>query len=226
MITRFHKREQSEGRVAQPAVAIVPIAHASDCFRERSGGSRDDAAGGRVGKTFERDERAHHRVVPFVVTMTALRPFAPKLFRVAQRMLRMDFSRWLLVRRKPGEYERNTIALCDREFPNRCQIFAARLDRRSQDQSVRSRDRFKSAMPLPHPRNDLSVIEADNQLHVHPHRSAHPFDDADDVRVLAPRRHEIDQTHRTAFGFNFRLEDKRVAAIPPARPVNLFFGKK
>jgi len=37
----------------------------------------------------------------------------------------------------------------------------------------------------PHPRQDVPVIEADDQFHLHRDFSAQAFDDADDVRVLA-----------------------------------------
>ena len=71
------------------------------------------------------------------------------------------------MRCEPGENERNTVAFFNREFRNRGQIFSLRFNRRSQNQTIRARDRFHSAVPLAHPRNDMAVIESDNQFHLH-----------------------------------------------------------
>ena len=68
-------------------------------------------------------------------------------------------------------------------------------------------------MALSHPRNDSSVIEADDQLHFHPDFAVHALNDADDVGICAARRHEIDQADRAGGGFDFRFEDERVAPI-------------
>src|SRR5438067_8463766 len=72
-------------------------------------------------------------------------------------------------------------------------------------------------MTFPYPRHDLPVVETDDQLHVHRHFAAQPFDDSNDVGILTARRHEIDQANRAALGFNLRLEDERVAPIPATR---------
>ena len=81
-------------------------------------------------------------------------------------------------------------------------------------------------MAFAHPRHDLPVIKPDDQLHLYLHLAAQPFHDADDVRILAARRHEIDQSHGAAFGFNFRFENKRVAAITAACFDDFFLRKK
>ena len=77
-----------------------------------------------------------------------------------------------------------------------------------------------------HPGDDLPVIEADDQFHLHRHFAAQPFDDADDVRVLATRRHKIDQAHRTTFRFNFRFENQRLSPVAAARGFNFLCRKK
>ena len=46
--------------VAQPAVAVVPVAHAAELLGQRRRGRGHDAAGGRVGERLERDERPLH----------------------------------------------------------------------------------------------------------------------------------------------------------------------
>src|SRR5262249_7543722 len=78
---------------------------------------------------------------------------------------------------------------------------------------------------LSHPRHDLPVIEADDQFHLHSYMAAQSFNDADDVRVLASRRHEIDQANGAARSFNFSFENQRLASIAAASCFN-FFGRK
>src|SRR5206468_8922770 len=77
-----------------------------------------------------------------------------------------------------------------------------------------------------HPRNDLAVIEADDQLHLHRHFAAHAFDDADDVRILAARRHKIDQANGPALGFNFCFENERLSPVAATRSFNVLLRKK
>ena len=59
-----HQRVEGERRVAQPAEAVVPVAHAADELRQRRGGRGDDPAGRRVRERLERDQRALDLVGP------------------------------------------------------------------------------------------------------------------------------------------------------------------
>ena len=129
----------------------------------------------------------------------------------------MDGSRSFFVRRKPGQHKRDAVAFRDGEIRHRGQIFAARFNRRAQDQGIGPGDRFEPAVAFAHPGNDVAVIEPDDQLHLHPHAAAQAFDDADDVRIFSARRHEIDQPHRAFGRFDFRFEDQRVTPITAAR---------
>src|SRR5436309_10258694 len=81
-------------------------------------------------------------------------------------------------------------------------------------------------MVFPHPGNDLSIIEADDQLHLHRNFASQSFNDANDVRILAARRHEIDQAHGAALCFDFRLEDKRVTTVTATRFYDLSLREK
>ena len=60
-VAAHHQRVEREGGVAQPAVAVVPVAHAAELLGQRRGRRGDDAAGRRVGQRLERDQRAHAR---------------------------------------------------------------------------------------------------------------------------------------------------------------------
>ena len=139
-------------------------------------------------------------------------------------MLGIDFLSAVLVRSEPGEHKRNAIPFRHRKLRDRGQIFAVRFNRRPQDQTVRSRDSLKPAVAFPHPWNDLPVIKANDQLHLHRHFAAQPFDDPNDVGILAARRHEIDQAHGAAFRFDFRFQNERVASISASRSLDLLIG--
>ena len=77
--------------------------------------------------------------------------------------------------------------------------------------------RLQSTIPVAHPWHDLPVIKPDDEFHLHRHFAAQPFHDPDDVRILATRRHEIDQAHGAALGFDFRFQDQRVATVTATR---------
>src|SRR5262245_35928207 len=72
----------------------------------------------------------------------------------------------------------------------------------------------------------MPVIEADDQFHLHSYMAAQSFNDADDVRVLASRRHEIDQANGAALSFNFSFENQRLSQVTAARGFNFLFRKK
>ena len=127
---------------------------------------------------------------------------------------------------EPREHERNPLTFANRKLRNCGQIFAARFNRRSQDQTIRSRDCFKSTIPVAHPWHDLPVIKPDDEFHLHRHFAAQPFHDPDDVRILATWRHEIDQTHGAALGFDFRFQDQRVTTVTATGFYDFFFWEK
>ena len=58
-VTGIEEGQQREGRIPQPAIAIIPVAAAADLFRQGGGDRRDDAAGGLVAEAFQGEQRAH-----------------------------------------------------------------------------------------------------------------------------------------------------------------------
>ena len=72
----------------------------------------------------------------------------------------------------------------------------------------------------------MPVIEADDQFHLHRYFPAHAFDDADDVRILPSRRHEIDQAHRATFRFQFCFQNERLVTITATHRGYLLIWKK
>jgi hypothetical protein len=55
------------------------------------------------------------------------------------------------------------------------------------------------------PGKDVTVVEHQPQIHAHRHSPANTLDDADDVRRLPARRHEIDEPHGAVAGVELGL---------------------
>ena len=72
---------EAEGRVADPAVAVVPVALAAGRLRQRGGRRGDDRPGRRVGEALEHQGRALQVDAPGVVGEVAVaQPCAPEVF--------------------------------------------------------------------------------------------------------------------------------------------------
>ena len=76
------------------------------------------------------------------------------------------------------------------------------------------------------PGNNVTVIEANDQVHLHPHVPAQALDDPDDVRILPTRRHEIDQANGSLPRFHFRFQNQSITAVTATRCCDLSVGGK
>ena len=75
------QRPEAEGRVADPAEAVVPVALAARRLRQRGGRRGEDRAGRRVGEALEDEGRALQVDAPGMVGEVAVaQPGAPELF--------------------------------------------------------------------------------------------------------------------------------------------------
>src|SRR6266550_2849919 len=99
---RSRKSEKREGRIAQPAVTIIPVAHAADFFRQRSRRRRYDSASGFIGKAFERDKRPHDSVLPFAAVLAASGPVSPIFLGGPRIVNKNNGARTILMRMIPG----------------------------------------------------------------------------------------------------------------------------
>ena len=72
-----HEAVQREGRVAQPGVAVVPVARAADVLGQAAGRRRDDGAGRLVGEQLEHQRRARDDLAPAPAVGAAAHPAAP-----------------------------------------------------------------------------------------------------------------------------------------------------
>src|SRR5947209_5386708 len=85
VVAEKHQRVEDERRVAQPRVAVVPVAHAADLFGQRRGRRGDERARRLVRQKLQGERAAAH--VLGVTTFVAAR--VPPLLPVTQRLLKL-----------------------------------------------------------------------------------------------------------------------------------------
>ena len=88
--TGVEQRVERERRVAQPAVAVVPVALAADPLRQRRRRRGDDAAGRLVRERLQHDERRAHGLAVLALVPAAAEPLAPVALGVLERLLGVD----------------------------------------------------------------------------------------------------------------------------------------
>ena len=218
------QRVQRERRVAQPAVAVVPVAHAADRLGQRGGRRGDDAAGRRVRQRLERDQAA--------LDQLAVRPVDGRA--------RPDHSchqRVVSCASPRGRRRGWGSGSCDG-----CQVSTNGTSSPASSSNsatvVRSRPRVgrpgmrctasgpgdrrqPAVLAAPDPRDDPAVVEAQDELHAHGHASLEAADDAHDVGRLVADRHEVDDLQHAAGGVEVRLEHERAVAVAPLRARDL-----
>jgi hypothetical protein len=69
---------KGERGIAQPAVAVIPIAFASELLRQRRGRSSDDPACRRIGHRLQGQQGTQHRLSPVAGIRAPGRPATPK----------------------------------------------------------------------------------------------------------------------------------------------------
>ena len=144
-------------------------------------------------------------------------PLAPEAVGVDEGLFGVGVLGQILVGRKPGQDERHAVAGGDVELGLGVEIPADEVDRRREEERIRARHRVEALVSPAHPGDDRAVVEPDAHTHLHRDRPLDALDDAHDVRRLPARGHEIDQAHDAVVAGELRLEDKRVAAVPPLR---------
>ena len=212
-VPAHHERVEGERGVPEPAVAIVPVAHAPDEFGQGGGRRGHDAAGGRIGHRLQRDERPQHGLVPRALVRTLGGPRLPPCGGVADGRRHVAFLGHGLMRRVPREVEADFLARGHREFGHRGEIDAAHVRRGAQQESVGAGDSLDAARDAPHPRHDRPVVEADDQVHPHRHTAAHADDHAHEIGCAAARGHAVDEPHHTPLDLVLGLEDERPGPV-------------
>ena len=210
----IHRAEQRQRGVAQPAVAIVPIALAADFLRQRRGRRGDDAAGRPVGERFQRDHGTADRVRPFAGRAALCRPSGPEFFGRFQGRRGVEFLRQRLVRARIAQDKGNAFAAADGERADRGHVLACYMHRRAQHHHVRPGDRAQRTVFQPrHPRHYGAVAETQNEFGMHCHLAACADDEPHDLGMIVVERHEIDQRGGALVGLETGFKDERARPI-------------
>ena len=175
LVAALEQGVEGEGRVAEPAVAVVPVADAAELLRQRRRRRGDDAAGRLVGQCLQDDQRLRHRLLPAAAVRAVVEPLAPERAGVAERLLRRRSPAALAMGRVPGEHERLSLPGLDGELGDGAEVLAAHRHGRAQRERVRPGDRdARLVVEAAHPGDDRAVVEPDHELDPHRHRSLEP----------------------------------------------------
>ncbi len=189
---------QHQGRVAQPAEAVVPVARPADLLGQRRRRGGDDAARRRVRQRLEGDERARTTSSGYRAVVGRARRPTPVHHCSVRARLSADvvLVRHLLVAREPLQRQVDVLALADGEVRVVGLVLRAlvRLGQHvaAQDDGVRAGHGQQRRAPVgvlraPHPRGRRAVAEAHRPAHGHLDLAAHPLDPADEVGVAVAR---------------------------------------
>ena len=186
-VAGVEQRLQREHRVAQPGVAVVPVAHAADLLRQRRRRRRDHRAGLLGGHRLERDQRREHLVAVVALVAAATAPLAPPRLRPRERRVGVLDRRRLLVGEMPGQRQALAAARGDDELGTHRAILDRQRQRRAQPERVRSRGRHDPVGRGIHPWRDRAVVRAQREIHAHRHSAAQALDDPHHARRAARR---------------------------------------
>ena len=93
VIPRVHQREERQRGVAQPTIAIVPIARAPQLLGQRGGWRGDDAPRRRIGQSLQRDQRARDNLDVLFGATAGARPRPPEFVPWIAMRLRRPLDR-------------------------------------------------------------------------------------------------------------------------------------
>jgi hypothetical protein len=209
------ERADHEGGVAQPAVAVIPVALRARRFRDGRRERGDDAARVLVLAQLERDRAADHRILPFQGQREVARPFEPVVLGLAPRVVdeALDRAGQRLVRAEHEaqlafQHERQAVA----DQPKRRVGGQAQGHARQQEaQVVAAPGVFRRARAPVRQR-----AQADPHTRVAGERAhgAHQHHRPVEAAVLAPARREVDLFDRAAVAVvEHRAQDRGVADV-------------
>ena len=215
-VARREQRLQRQGGVAEPAKTVVPVPLAAQFFRQGGGHGRHDSAGRCERQRFQRDQGALH-CGPVGPGDSALgSPLPPEFLGGRKDSFRVDRARPGQVARRPSEDERHPVPRADGEVADGPQALAAQRRLGHEVRGIRTGDRMDAVFVVPDPRDDVPVVEAQDQLTAHPDRTADAHHNPHDVRHPVAGRHEVDDLDRPGGGHPFGLQDQGLLAVVPA----------
>lgn len=212
----LQQRDQREHRIAQPAVAIVPVTGAAQMLRQRGSGRGDDAAGGQITQPLQHHQRAAHLLGPWPDIGTAARPAVPERGGALQCLFGVDQRRRGLMGCAVAEQEPGALPFAQGEVGFGAHVLAAQRLRRTQGQLIGAGDGADTIDDTRHPWHGAAVVEAEGQAHVHGHAALHAAHDTHqmlmDFAVFAGD-HEVDQFHRAAVGDHARAQHQTIVLV-------------
>ena len=110
------EREQREGRISQPAKAIIPVPYPARAFRQGSGGGGDDAAGLVAHQPLEDDQRTPDQIIGIPRIIRFCGPIRPLSLGFIEDGLWINRVRRSGIAGKPAERETHAFALPDLEL--------------------------------------------------------------------------------------------------------------
>ncbi len=217
---RLDQRVDRQRGVAEPAVAVVPVALPAEVLGQRRGRCRHDPAGLGVGHQVQGEQRAPH-----VVGMGDAGEIAPghPVHGLVDRLVDQVAvgARRAQVGRQPGGRPGEHLPLVDLEVVDVAVVRGVRQARAAQDQLVgagHGGDHRLVSVPLaaPYPRLGEPVVEADDPLVVHPDRALDSGHPSYQVDAAVPGGHHVEQGDDPGLGREGRLERCRVVDVGAA----------
>ena len=190
------ERVQREGRVADPRVAVVPVARAADRLGQARRGGRDDGARRLVGQQLQRQRRARDHLAPATPVLRLRDPAPPELDRLRElrgRLARPDDAPDRGALGHPLEHERDALARVQGEL--RAHAHADLLERDRSRERQREARRLEERSAIAELERVLrpSVVEGRLALEAHVHRAAHAQHAADQTMAVPLARGRLDR---------------------------------
>ncbi len=136
--------------------------------------------------------------------------------------MRIDLLGRRLVRGPIGQHEGQRLAFLDGELRHRGHVLAADFGARAQDRHVGAGDGAQGVAVQPgHPGHGGAVAEAQHQLHAHGDFAGDAAHEANDVRSLSSRGHEVEHPHDAVRSLEQGLEDQGVLQVAAADVADL-----
>jgi len=130
------------------------------------------------------------------------------------------------MRRRIGQDKRHNLPFRHEEVADGFELLALQGRRGAQYDHVGTRDGTQGAVVhARNPRNERTVVEAQDQLCAHDDPTALADDQAHHIRCLSARRHEVDERDRAAPSGEIGLQDEGIVAISPC-DVRLSIGRR
>src|SRR6185369_15626542 len=125
-----------QGGIAQPAIAIVPVAYPAEFFRQGCSWGCDDATSRRVREGFEGYQRPANGTKPLALHRAACTPLPPERFGIAQGTQWVNVRRLIEMRQRVRQHKRHALAFFDLVAGSVRKIAALHWYRRAQHDLV------------------------------------------------------------------------------------------